>query len=118
MNNYKTWEQALEESIEHHKDNLKKLETAKGSFKNEVSFHRFVIGRTAIYYDAEHCSLCIRDNMNKGSKCTRCPLYKIEGERCCGDGGTAWNEVRDAKTRGEAIKAEKLMIKNLIEARI
>jgi len=112
MSNYKTWKQALEESIEHHKDNLKKLETAKGRFMNEASSHRFVIGRTAIYYDDEHCSLC-----RKADREDLCPLYKFEGEKCCGDGGTAWDAIRDAKTRKEAMRAEKLMIKNLIEAR-
>ena len=109
----KTWKQALEESIEHHKDNLKRLEVDEGRFMNEASSHRFVIDKTAIYYDDEHCSLC-----RKADREDLCPLYKFEGEKCCGDGGTAWDAIRDAKTRKEAMRAEKLMIKNLIEARI
>jgi len=119
----KTWKQALEESIEHHKDNLKKLQEHDGDILNDSIYNQFVLFSDNgveigyVVYNEDVCSLCIRDNINKWNDCTRCPLYKAERKKSCGKKGTAWKKLCDAKTKKEAIEAEKAMIKKLIEAR-
>jgi len=111
----KTWKQALEESIQHHKDNLKMLETAKGRFRNFSEIFCFGVGKKRIFYDDASCALCIRQEY-VGYDCSRCPLGKLQGSRCTLNRG-AWSKLVYAKTKEEAIEAEKAMIKKLIEAR-
>jgi len=120
MSKYKTWKQALEESIEHHKDNLKKLQEHDGDILNDSIYNQFVLLSDNgveigyVVYNEDVCSLCNRNDMNF---CIRCPLFKVEGKKRCGDNGTAWKKLYDAKTKKEVIEAEKAMIKKLIEAR-
>jgi hypothetical protein len=113
----KTWKQALEESIKHHRDNLKVLETWKADdFRAVVPNFLFFENKETdefVYFDGCHCSLCIR----KGAEdcCRHCPLAKFQGTGC--DGNTVWRKFSIAMTLLQAIAAEKGMIKALVASR-
>lgn len=104
---------ALKQSISHHEDNLHKLRTAEGEFRNNRTFsNSFTIGKISISYTGSACSLCLRFDRSF-KNCKRCPLV-IKGYGCKNE-DSIWFQLEQSKTRPEAIKAEKNMVRVLRE---
>jgi len=100
--------EAIKATLEHHKENLRLLETVEGGFVNDWLVYYFIIGKTKISYDGPDCALC-----QKYSKpcCWDCPLY--QHGYGCNEKNSPWQKIRYSETKPEAILVEKGMIKVL-----
>jgi len=107
--------EAIEESIEHHKENLKILEEGK---KNKRKFTKgtqnFLIGEEQgeyqrVSFSGSACALCVTFSNESG--CRNCPL--ILDNDWCDNADSTWNKINNARTIIQAIRAEKAMIKKL-----
>lgn len=102
---------AVNDSIKHHKENLRLLRTLKGKFRNNDFACYFEIGNELIWYDGSNCPLCKKFS---GVKCyMKCPLGIYQDDRC--GSSTIWAYLSKARTKSQAIAAEKKMIKVLEE---
>jgi len=103
--------QAIKASLEHHKENLRLLETVEGKFVNDDERY-FIIGETQIFYNSEQCALCEYDREADGEfYCENCPLY--QHGYICNKWGSPWKKIWHSKTKSKAILAEKGMVKVL-----
>ena len=109
--------QAIRDSIEHHKDNLHKLETLEGEFtRGGTNFYsggtNFYIGdNEGISFNSIYCALCQQFPNNSNIFCSDCPLSKSGFN--CNNVGSPWRELGKARTKEQAIKAEENMVKVL-----
>lgn len=118
MENFKIDEsttKAIIDSTNHHEDNLNKLKTTVGIFKNST-YQYMIIGNITIPYNAGECALCGIFSEGGEAPCKKCPLTMI-GQNC-NLPKSAWAKLKQAKTKEEAIIAEENMIwilKKLLE---
>ena len=111
---------AIDESIKHWQDNVRKLENARGRFVNNRMLEHIIIYNelekttiyynakhpVLIYYNAKHCALC---RLNIG--CENCILAKY-GYNCMKRDST-WRGIENSKTQAEALKYSKEMLRIL-----
>lgn len=100
---------AIIDSIIHHEDNLNKLKTKKGEFRNNN--HYFEIGDTRLFYGSGHCALCSKFGGGGKLTCEGCPLTIIGHN--CNEPYSTWRKIYEAKTKEQAITAEENMVKVL-----